>query len=421
MRIRLSTLIVAFTLTLRVLPSFAQDRATAIGKVVDAAGKPVDHATVIIHSAGLKKGYSLFCPTCYTDCGKRAVTDPDGNFAIGGLNPDLTFTLLAVKDGYSPEYTPNIDPAGGPSVIGRLKPRPAVADAAQIVRGRVVDTHGRPQRDVLVEPQAIMFTDSGRGTTGTYGAMGWVDSAAVTNDRGEFEMAYGKPAEVATVMVTARGMAPKLFTTPTGAEHKTITVTDGAMIRGRLMFKGKPVPDAELGLVLHQNIAGNWYSEVRIGTREDGTFAITNIPAGHLWSLYPKMASLAARDIGGDVIVCETKSDGQEVDLGDIQLKSTHSLRGKVILNDARPIASNMHVTISQDRAWDTQVAQIGSDGRFEFRGLPAGIYTIAAGVSGYRLPDLCPFCSALEVLVDRDLNDFVIRMEPRPPTPQPK
>ena len=88
-------------------------------------------------------------------------------------------------------------------------------------------------------------------------------------------------------MVTARGMAPKLVTMPTGAERKTITATDGALIRGRLVYRGKPVPDAELGLVLHQNLAGYWYPEVRIGTRDDGTFAITNIPPGHLWLLYP--------------------------------------------------------------------------------------------------------------------------------------
>jgi hypothetical protein len=419
MRIRVSTLIMAFTLMRAALPSFADERATATGKVVDAAGKPVENATVIVHSAGLKKGYSIFCPTCYTDCGKRAVTDPQGNFAISGLNPDLTFTLLAVKEGYSSEYTDNIDPAAGPAVIGRLKPRPAIGDVSQIVRGRVVDPQGKPQRDVLVEPQAVMFNNP--TPTGTYGRSGWIDSAAVTNDRGEFEMAFGKPAELATVMVTARGMAPKIVTAPTGGDRKAITVTDGAMIRGRLVYHGKPVSGAELGLVLHQNVAGYWYPEVRIGTREDGTFAITNVPTGRIWSLYPKMASLASRDIGGDAIICETKSDGQEIDLGDIQLKPTHTLRGKVLLGDGRPIPPHMHVTLTPDRAWDNQVVQIDSDGRFEFRGLPDGIYTLAPGVSGYRLPDQCPFCSAVELLVNTDMNDFVIRMEPRPEVARPK
>src|ERR1700722_920829 len=98
MRISVSTLVMASTLMYGATTSFAEERATATGKVVDVAGKPLEHATVMVYEAGVKKGYSIFCPTCYTDCGKRTVTDAEGNFAISGLNPDLLFTLLVVKD-----------------------------------------------------------------------------------------------------------------------------------------------------------------------------------------------------------------------------------------------------------------------------------------------------------------------------------
>ena len=54
MRIRVSTLIVASTLLHGAMTSFAEERATATGKVVDVAGKPVDHATVMVYSAGVK-------------------------------------------------------------------------------------------------------------------------------------------------------------------------------------------------------------------------------------------------------------------------------------------------------------------------------------------------------------------------------
>ncbi len=77
----------------------AQERATITGKVTDATGKPAEHATVLVYEAGVKKGYSIFCPTCYTDCGKRAVTDAGGNFTISRLSPDLRFTLLVMRDG----------------------------------------------------------------------------------------------------------------------------------------------------------------------------------------------------------------------------------------------------------------------------------------------------------------------------------
>ena len=38
--------------------SLATDRLTLTGKVTDAAGKPLDHATVIVYEAGVKQGYS---------------------------------------------------------------------------------------------------------------------------------------------------------------------------------------------------------------------------------------------------------------------------------------------------------------------------------------------------------------------------
>ena len=121
---------------------------------------------------------------------------------------------------------------------------------------------------------------------------------AVTNDKGEFEMAYSQPAIEMILQASARGMAPKLFTESTGADRKTMTVSDGATVHGRLLYNGKPVANAELGLITHERRSGTMYSEVFIGAKQDGTFTITNVPAGRLWMLYPKMESLAARGIG---------------------------------------------------------------------------------------------------------------------------
>ena len=53
-------------------------KLTITGQVDDASGKPVAQATVLVYEAGVRKGYSLYCPTCWTDCGKRATTDAEG-------------------------------------------------------------------------------------------------------------------------------------------------------------------------------------------------------------------------------------------------------------------------------------------------------------------------------------------------------
>ncbi|MEO7143518.1 MAG: carboxypeptidase-like regulatory domain-containing protein, partial [Bryobacteraceae bacterium] len=88
--------------------------------------------------------------------------------------------------------------------------------------------------------------------------------------------------------------------------------------------------------------------------------------------------------------------------------------RGKVVLSNGKPIPPDMRVTLSADRAWDSQIATLSPDGRFEFHGLPAGVYGLAPAVKGYRLPEGV----GVEALVNRDVNDVVIQMEPAPKRP---
>jgi hypothetical protein len=115
------------------------DRLTLTGKVTDAAGKPLEHATVMVFKAGVKQGYSTYCPTCYADCGKRTLTSGDGRFTIASLSPDLLFELLVVREGYLPEFVKKVDPAANrPTAV--LRVRPVAKDPGRIVRGMVVDS-----------------------------------------------------------------------------------------------------------------------------------------------------------------------------------------------------------------------------------------------------------------------------------------
>jgi len=395
--------------------SWAEDRATVTGQISDAAGKPMDHATVMIYSAGAKKGYSVFCPTCYTDCGKRTVTGEDGKFSIAGVSPDLVFTLIVLREGYASTYINDVNPDNGPA-SGVLKPRAEIADATQSVRGHVVDAQGKPVRDAVIEQHGITIRDAaGRMSTRFGGGDGWIDQIGVTNEQGDFEIAFGKPAVQMILNVQARGKAPKLFVEPTGAERHTMAVTDGSTITGRLVYEGKPVANAEIGIMTHMQNAGTSYPEMRIGTRDDGTFAITNIPAGRIWMVYPKMTSLTDRGAGlVHPLPAETKDDGQMVDIGDIQLVKAYTLRGKVVLSDGKPLPPNMHVTLTSDRGMDVQIATIGEDATFEFKGLAPGVYGLAPGVRGYRLVNT----QGLEVLLRGDMNDLAVRMEPGPMRP---
>ena len=236
--------------------------------------------------------------------------------------------------------------AKGAAPAAVLSVRVPVDDPSRVLRGLVVDGHGRALRHAAVQPLGIQASRDGKPMS-RYGTIQGLDPVAVTNDKGEFELAHTEPVERMLLLVEARGMAPKLAPLPTGAERQTITVTDGAAIRGRLVQDGKPVAGAEIGLVGRQRgyganlkIIGDPYEEMRVGTQADGTFAITNVPAPGEWYLYAKMDSVAKRGAAQATDVA-TKKDLEEIDVGEIPLKAGHRLRGKVVLNDGQTLPSD--------------------------------------------------------------------------------
>jgi hypothetical protein len=81
-------------------------------------------------------------------------------------------------------------------------------------------------------------------------------------------------------------MAPKFVAMDTGPERHSVVLQEGAAITGRLLANGKPMGNVEIGLIAKDRgsfrrnltIQGNPYDEVRIGTKPDGSFTITNVP-----------------------------------------------------------------------------------------------------------------------------------------------
>ena len=147
----------------------------------------------------------------------------------------------------------------------------------------------------------------------------------------------------------------------------------------------------EIGLIARQHawaanlvLVGYPLPEIRIGTNDDGTFAISNVPPGVDWYLYGKMESLAARG-GSPIVEVATKGDGVDINAGDLSLVPAFHLRGKIILSDGKPIPAGMRVIVGSDRAFDTMSGILGSDGTFEVSGLAKGGYTVYPSVRGYR------------------------------------
>jgi hypothetical protein len=354
---------------------------------VDSNGNPVAHATVVVYYAGVKVGYSTYCPSCYRDCGKRVITDKNGAFSIQGLAPDLWFKLLAAHDGYVPTISGKFDPGRDAGFKIMLASRPAPSGKDSIAKGRVTDSAGAPIQDAIVEPIGLIV-----GQMSTYGTIPGLDPLTVTNAKGEFELSYLGSSPAMLVKVEGRGYAPRVTKLTTGTGRATLVVSEGATIRGILTENGKPVGNAEVGLFpkdrgMYGNmlaIYGDPYDEQRVGTAPDGSFLISNVPEPVTWILYGKMSSMPKGE-GTQPVEIRTSQEGQYLDKAHLAANPAHVVTGKVSLSDGRPMPEGMRLIFSSPTIWDSQTVMLSKDGMFEIDNVPDGDFCIATSVRGYE------------------------------------
>jgi hypothetical protein len=413
--------------------SAATPRPNLTGTVLDSNGNPLADVTVMVYHAGVKVGYSTYCPSCYIDCGKHAVTDAKGMFEIKDLAPDLWFTLLAAHDGYVPKMTKSIDPVKSPTVSLKLAAKPPTADFSGTVRGRVVEQDGSPVPGAIVNPKGLNL--SGKelsaifpvgspaldGEHSLYGTPKGLQPIAVTNKQGEFEISYDQPTSGMLLEIEARAMAPKVVAMETGPQRHSVVLTDGATVTGRLIANGKPVPNALVGLIpVHQGmytdhlkVNGDPYEETRIGTGPDGRFTIPNVPGPVDWYVYAKMESTSTLGATSPIEVNVTH-DGQYLQTANLVIKPGYRVRGTVIVSDNKPIPEGMRITISSETVWDSQTVPLAADGQFEFVNLPPGRYTVATSVKGYH--EKTPQFGPTPLAVDRNIEGFTTTVYPDAP-----
>jgi hypothetical protein len=401
------------------LCSVAETKSALSGRVLDADGKPIPHATVMVYHAGVKVGYSTYCPSCYRDCGKRVNTDNSGDFTIHGLASDLWFTLLVVQDGYNPVISEKLDPDKTREWETKLVRRPALSADASVARGRVTDSAGNPVHDAIVKPIGLNF---GQGST--YGNIDGLDPLAVTNAKGEFQISYLGSSPAMLVEIEGRGYAPKFVKLPTGQSRTAVVVSEGATIRGILTANGKPVGNSEVGLFPKNRgmfaadlvIIGDPYEEERVGTAADGSFLISNVPEPVAWLLYGKMSTMPKGE-GTEPLEISTSKEGQFLDKVRLAAEPAHLVTGKVLLSDGRPMPEGMRLTLGANNIWDTQTIGINGDGTFEIDNVPNGDYCISPSVRGYKTRGTATSnCDVPVKLASEDIRGLTVTVYPTKP-----
>ncbi len=387
----------------------AAGSATIRGTVVDEAGRPIEAATALVYSAQLKTGYAIVCPTCWLDCGKRTETDAAGEFTITDLNPQLSFRLLFLKQGFAATARDGVDPSRGPltapvTLIGRA----ASAQPTMLVQGRLTDTAGIPVVGALIEP--IAATTSAGHTM--YGQIPGMDRLAATDGAGRFEMVVSEPVQSVTLKISPRALAAKFISTRPGADPMTVVLTEGATVIGRLIDPhGKPVANAQVVMTSHSRMVGESLDDLRVGTDQDGSFTFTNAAAPGIWGLFPAPDSLRGRSLTAGPRWLETRGDRQILDLGKIRLQSGYTVRGRVVLPDGQTIPAGTHATLKPDWTIYDRISDIAADGSFAFTAVAPDVYALNAGIRGY----MASADSPQNILVDGNRGDVVIHMVKSP------
>lgn len=376
---------IAFTVAALVLQTASAEntnnaRPNLTGVVMNEAGGPVSNAIVFIYTAGPKHGPSTFCPSCYADCRKHAATDAQGKFVIASLDPDLLFRILVAGSGWQPQFVSKVDPSEK-SLSITLKRQPDGETADKKLRGIILGSDGKPLAGAVVNLRGVT-----RGTGTQFGGNDDVDQVAVSGADGKFLITSRKPFDAAGVDVEARGLAKGIFRDlATGGQFHALKLTEGSVLKGRVLQNGKPVAGVEINVSGANREASAYIGDFSIATDEDGRFLFANLPPQTEYILCGTMDSLGARGCIPAKNV-HTGGDGETVDVGDIEVQPAFVLAGRIRLTDGKPLPSHEHVQLSRESPWDSSQIETDEAGHFKFIGVPPEQIGIMARVPGYRL-----------------------------------
>ncbi len=245
---------------------------TITGRVVDAAGQPVDGATV--------SGESVDDDPAQAHAFVHATTgqEGDGRFTIRDAAP-ATYALRIYAAGAGRGSLTGVKTAAGRVTdVGTI-----ALGASGTVRGVVVDVDGQgvPGATIRVRPDVhSSYSD---------------DPSAQTDSSGAFEAQGVRPGRVDVVVTHPAYVSSRLSAVEVDPEKEPqalqIVLTRGGRIEGRARRReGRPFDD---GRVMVSPVAGNaGYSGEPAPTLTDGSFVIEHVPAGRVMvSLMTRVAS----------------------------------------------------------------------------------------------------------------------------------
>ena len=384
-------------------PAPSPKKDTISGIIKDIQGNPVRNAQVFIYTARVRSGTSVLCPSCYADCRKTATSNKDGQFEIQGVADDLIFKLLVAATGLKPELVADVDPRKPPLSV-TLKPH---EEGGLDLKGTVLDQEGHPVMGASVTPYS--FNTEGSTLHGEPKR----DEVALTDDKGEFLLSVINGCKTVGLEVSCRGLATKKFTSvPLDHKSQSFTLDPGVSVTGRLAQDGKPVGDAEIGLIVTDLSSDAYYREMVASTDMEGRFSIPNVPAGREYFIYGLRGTLKDRGVTASKNIT-TGDPGSSLNAGEIALESGKRVEVQLKLTDGKPVPQGTRVLVSRDDAWDPQVFETDQNGKVGFLARDGEDFKISSRIKGYVMTSDTDLNNNFCVHVTPGVKDAVLAFSP--------
>ncbi|MDQ2800157.1 MAG: hypothetical protein M3Y13_10995, partial [Armatimonadota bacterium] len=219
-----------------------------------------------------------------------------------------------------------------------------------------------------------------------FGDLPGVDPLAITDARGAFALFSKEAGFTLDVQVKARGLATRVYRkVSVGPQIHTFQLSEGASVSGHLMSAGKPLAGATVGMVQVDRNIETFVGTSEIGTDGQGRFLFSNITPNTDYYVYGEMAS-ASHPAASPVERIHVGGNRSDTDAGDLTAAPRHSLTGRIVLLDGKPIPPGIRVLLSRRDAWDSQLVMADAMGRFRADDLPDEMLELYVSVPGYRL-----------------------------------
>lgn len=387
-------------------------RVDMTGRVTTQDGKPLPRSLVMIFAAGPRQGNSPLCPFTYPDCGKRAMTDAEGNFRIESLDPALEFCLCVLVANCTPFTQSKIIPEAGPVNV-TLAPRDLskIPNARQ-VQGLILGPDGNPVAGAFLDVNGLVKDDS------THFGGFKADGMGITDENGEYHLAGEEDFNALLVTIEAPGVAKRWAKLETG-KKQLLRMKEGGTVQGRLLVHNQPLAGIKLDMATTTRTCGEYLTGFHATTDAQGRFVFHHLPPTLSFDLFGLMDSFRGRQ-SGLLRKLDTPSDGQSLDLGDIQATPAHRLAGHVVLSDGKPVPPGTRMLISREEAWNHQLVEIGKDGAFDATDIPEEQLSIMLHIEGYRFSEKNPCLDSnhrgLMGRITKDISNLNILLEPGKP-----